>query len=196
MLTSANLFVRRSALARCGLFDPRLWPNEETELLHRIVNTGGRLAYDPRVVVRHHRRPSLRELGGQCFRYGTGRARQAWLTGVRPGVGVVVPLAFLAYLSLLPFLLAAGAVALAPLVAYGALVGAWSVGTAMRAREPVLLGALPPAVMVIHVAYPAGYAVEWARLLLGGELDEVGASRSRQRPRRRSSRHSRVASKP
>jgi GT2 family glycosyltransferase len=196
VLTSANLFVRRSALARCGLFDPRLWPNEETELLHRIVNTGGRLAYDPQVVVRHHRRPSLRELAGQCFRYGTGRARQAWLTGVRPGVGVLVPLAFLAYLSLLPFLLAAGVVAAAPLVAYAALVGAWSVGTAVRAREVVLVGALPAAVIVIHMSYPAGYAAEWARLAFGGELDEVGASRSPQRPSRRSSRHSRIASKP
>jgi GT2 family glycosyltransferase len=196
LLTSANLFVRRSALARCGLFDPRLWPNEETELLHRIASTGGRLAYDPRVVVGHHRRPSLRELAGQCFRYGTGRARQAWITGVRPGVGVLVPLAFLAYLGLLPFLLAAGPVAAAPLLAYAALVAAWSVATAVRAGEVVLLGALPAAVIVIHLSYPAGYAAEWVRLAFGGELDEVGASRARQRPRRRSSRHSRIASKP
>jgi hypothetical protein len=109
---------------------------------------------------------------------------------------VVVPLAFLAYLGLLPFLLAAGAVAAAPLVAYAVLVGAWSVATAVRAREVVLLGALPAALMVIHLSYPAGYAAEWARLAFGGELDEVGASRSRQRPSRRSSRHSRIASKP
>src|SRR5436190_2960344 len=192
VLTSANLFVRRSALARCGLFDPRLWPNEETELLHRIANTGGRLGYDPQVVVRHHRRRSLRELAGQCFHYGTGRARQAWLTGVRPGIGVLVPLAFLAYLSLLPLLLTADPVAAGPLVAYAALVGAWSIGTAMRAHDLVLLGALPAAVLVIHLSYPAGYLAEWARLAFGGELDEIG---TRQRPRRRSSRHPRIASK-
>jgi GT2 family glycosyltransferase len=192
VLTSANLFVRRSALARCGLFDPRLWPNEETELLHRIATTGGRLAYDPQVVVRHHRRRSLRELAGQCFRYGTGRARQAWLTGVRPGIGVLVPLAFLGYVILLPFLLAAGAVAVAPLAAYAALVGAWSIGTAMRARDVVLLGALPPALLAIHLSYPAGYLAEWARLAFGGELEEIG---KRQRPSRRSSRHPRIASK-
>jgi len=177
VLTSANLFVRRTALARCGLFDPRLWPNEETELLHRIAATGGRLAYDPRVVVRHHRRRSLRALAGQCFRYGTGRARQTRLTGVRPGAGVAIPLLFLLYLSLLPVLVAMRSLAAAPLLLYGGLVGAWSIATALRAREPAMLGALPAALVAIHLSYPTGYLVEWLRLWFGGELDEIGTTR-------------------
>ena len=109
---------------------------------------------------------------------------------------MLVPLAFLGYLSLLPFLLATSPVAAAPLLAYAALVAAWSVATAVRASEVELLGALPAAVIVIHLSYPAGYAAEWARLAFGGELDEVGASRARQRPSRRSSRQPRIASKP
>jgi cellulose synthase/poly-beta-1,6-N-acetylglucosamine synthase-like glycosyltransferase len=170
-LTSANLFVRRTALARCGLFDPRLWPNEETELLHRIASTGGRLGYDPRVVVLHHRRRSLRGLAEQCFRYGTGRARQARITGIAPGAGVVIPLLFLVYLALLPMLLAVRPLAGVPLAVYAALVATWSVLLALRVGEPALVGVLPAAFVAIHLSYPAGYLVESVRLWLRGGLD-------------------------
>ena len=194
VLSSANLFVRREVFARCGPFDPRLWPNEETELLHRIAMTGSRIAYDPRLIVLHHRRTSLRALGRQCFRYGAGRARQTRLTGVRPGAGVVIPLLFLLYLGLLPALMTLQPIAAMPLAVYAGLVGTWSIATVFRARDPALLGALPPAVLTVHVAYPTGFLVESLRLWLGGELGEIGARD--QRPRRRSVRHSCVASKP
>jgi hypothetical protein len=170
VLSSANLFVRRTALARCGLFDPRLWPNEETELLHRIATTGGRLAYDPRIVVRHHRRRSLHGLAGQCMRYGTGRARQARLTGVAPGAGVVIPVLFLLYVTLLPALLAAHPLAGVPVAVYAALVAVWSTIGALRARDVAMLGALPAALLTIHLSYPAGYLFESLRLGLGGDL--------------------------
>ena len=185
VLSSANLFVRRDVFARCGLFDPRLWPNEETELLHRIAMTGSRIAYDPRLVVLHHRRTSLRALGRQCFRYGAGRARQTRLTGVRPGAGVVIPLLFLLYLGLLPALMTLQPIAAMPLAVYAGLVGTWSIATVFRARDPALLGALPPAVLTVHVAYPTGFLVESLRLWLGGEIDEIGATRLARGPARR-----------
>jgi len=182
VLSSANLFVRRSALGRCGLFDPRLWPNEETELLHRIAATGGRLAYDPSVVVLHHRRPSLRGLARQCFHYGTGRARQTWLTRGAPGAGVVIPLVFLLYMGALPLLLSVRASAGLPFAAYAVLVAAWSALIALRAREPALLTVLPAAVLTIHLSYPTGFLVESLRLWLRGGLDEVAATRVARRP--------------
>jgi hypothetical protein len=182
VLSSANLFVRRAALGRSGLFDPRLWPNEETELLHRIAAAGGRIAYDPGVFVLHHRRPSLGAFARQCFRYGAGRARQTRLTGTRPGAGVVIPLAFLLYLVLLPVLSAAEPMAALPLGVYAGLVGLWSIATAIRTRDFAILGALPPAVLTIHVSYPAGFLVESLRLWLGGDLDEIGSTRLAHRP--------------
>lgn len=71
---SCNLFVTAAALRQAGGFRVDYWPGEDTLLCLDLVHThGGRLLYDPRALVYHHRRrlflPHLRQVG----RYGLHR---------------------------------------------------------------------------------------------------------------------------
>ncbi|MFA7256076.1 MAG: glycosyltransferase [Kiritimatiellales bacterium] len=64
---SCNLLIRKSALADVGGFSTNYWPGEDTVLCLDLVKRGGKIVYDPRAVVEHHRRalfiPHLRQLG-------------------------------------------------------------------------------------------------------------------------------------
>jgi GT2 family glycosyltransferase len=175
MLTSANLFIRRATFDRCGPFDVRLWPNEETALLGRIAAAGERIAYDPSIVVFHERRSSLAALAAQCFRYGVGRARQTRLTAERPPAAVIISSLFLAYLALLPILALHAAAALLPLAAYVLLVGMTTVLAVVRRRDPAVIAVLPAAFVALHLSYPLGFLAEAGRLWIGrGAIREIG----------------------
>ncbi len=163
-LSSANLFVTRRAFERWGPFDERLWPNEETALLRRIESGGGRIAYDPSIVVFHKRRGSLGALARQCFGYGRGRARQSFIEGVsRPGVAQAVPALFLLYLVLLPLLVAWSPAAMLPLAVYGTIAMTLAVATAIRHAD-VAAVAMPLAFLAIHSGYAAGFVLETVSL--------------------------------
>lgn len=167
-LSSANLFVRRRAIERVGTFDPRLWPNEETELLRRIERAGGRIAYDPSIVVHHHRRPGLVGFARQCRGYGRGRARQMYLSGDRPAAAVLLPSAFLLFVLALPLLLVRSPLWLLPAAAYAAATLVVSLAVAGAQRDPTAVVLLPFVFLTIHLAYPAGFLAETLRLRLGG----------------------------
>jgi glycosyltransferase involved in cell wall biosynthesis len=71
---SCNLFVTAEALRQTGGFRTDYWPGEDTLLCLDLVHKhGGRLLYEPRAIVFHHRRqlflPHLRQVG----RYGLHR---------------------------------------------------------------------------------------------------------------------------
>lgn len=163
-LTSANLFITRAAFDRWGPFDERLWPNEETALLQRIERDGGRIAYDPSIVVRHQRRDSFARLVRQCFGYGRGRARQWRIEGTQlPALEQLVPLAFLLYTATLPGALQLSVAAAAPFALYSAITLFMSAAAALRQRD-ARVGVLLPAVFaVLHLAYPAGILFELMR---------------------------------
>lgn len=167
-LTSANLFVTRAAMERWGLFDERLWPNEETALIRRIELGGGRIAYDPTIVVSHKRRASLWGLARQCFGYGTGRARQAQIEGLRSlRLEQLIPSLFLVYVGLLPVLGLLWPGSLAPLAAYGIASLGVSFGTALARRDAKTALLLPVVFGVIHAAYPSGLFWEAFRMATG-----------------------------
>ncbi len=71
---SCNLFVSAAALRQAGGFRTDYWPGEDTLLCLDLVHrNGGRILYEPRALVYHHRRglflPHLRQVG----RYGLHR---------------------------------------------------------------------------------------------------------------------------
>ena len=169
-LSTANLFVTRRAFERWGPFDERLCPNEETALLKRIADGGGRIAYDPGIVVYHKRRDTLAGFARQCFSYGTGRARQMRLEGATiPGAGVVVPLAFLLYLILLPLFVALwGLMWLLPLGLYAVLNLVVSVFHSVARRDAAAALWLPVSFCVMHLAYPLGFVVGALRAARSG----------------------------
>jgi cellulose synthase/poly-beta-1,6-N-acetylglucosamine synthase-like glycosyltransferase len=70
---SCNLLVRRSAFEAVGGFGTDFWPGEDTEFCLALVKKGWKIRYEPRAVIAHHRRPSLRKHFAQLANYGLHR---------------------------------------------------------------------------------------------------------------------------
>jgi cellulose synthase/poly-beta-1,6-N-acetylglucosamine synthase-like glycosyltransferase len=119
-LILCNLAIRRAVFIDSGGFDERLYPNEENELLDRIVSRGMKLIHSPDLAIQRSQRPTLRLFVRQMFSYGRGRAQQTLIAGPGTVVGFA-PLLFLLYLAFLP-LLASSRLFLLPLMAYATLV--------------------------------------------------------------------------
>ena len=78
-LILCNLSVRRAAFLECGGFDPRLYPNEENEMINRLQRRGWRAVYSPRMVVAKARPSRLVDYARENARNGRGRLEQAWV---------------------------------------------------------------------------------------------------------------------
>ena len=85
---SMNLAVRKDAFLAVGGFDSHYWPGEDTKLCLDLVNkTKGKIIYDPKVIVYHHRRPLWRPHLRQNGSFGLHRgffARTLPQTSLRP----------------------------------------------------------------------------------------------------------------
>jgi cellulose synthase/poly-beta-1,6-N-acetylglucosamine synthase-like glycosyltransferase len=64
----------REVFDRVGLFDPAMTANEDNEFSYRIRRAGGRIWYDPSIVIRYVPRASVPGLFRQYRRYALGRA--------------------------------------------------------------------------------------------------------------------------
>jgi cellulose synthase/poly-beta-1,6-N-acetylglucosamine synthase-like glycosyltransferase len=118
-LILCNLAMRRSTFLEAGGLDERLYPNEENELLDRILADGSRLMHAPELAVYRSQRATLRQFTRQMYSYGRGRAQQTLISGSAQLIGFV-PLLFVIYLLLLPFALSIPLVYV-PLYVYAAL---------------------------------------------------------------------------
>lgn len=151
-LILCNLLMKRSAFLAAGGFDEALYPNEENALLDTLVAKGGKLLYDPEMVVERRPRPTVKAFIKMLLNYGRGRAEQFRL---HPGLGSVlnfVPPLFCLYLLVaawLPVWL------LAPLALYVLLVGASVISQPRSARASVPRIAL--FVVLTHIFYGLGF---------------------------------------
>ena len=103
-LILCNLLARREALLELGGFNESLYPNEENALMDELQKRGGKLLYDPELLV--HRRPR-RTFAAFCkmlFNYGRGRAEQFRLHPTPGSAPNFVPPLFCLFLVLLPVL--------------------------------------------------------------------------------------------
>lgn len=64
---------RKSALARVGYFDESFVRAQDWELNYRIRKTGGKIWFNPKLVVSYRPRPNLKALSRQYFEYGQWR---------------------------------------------------------------------------------------------------------------------------
>ncbi len=64
---------RKSALARVGYFDESFVRAQDWELNYRIRKTGGKIWFNPKLVVSYRPRPNLKALSKQYFEYGKWR---------------------------------------------------------------------------------------------------------------------------
>lgn len=152
-LILCNLSFRREVFLSHGGLDARLYPNEENELMDRLLHEGFLLVHDPEMAVFRSQRPSYLAYVRQMFGYGRGRGEQTMLSGRLKPVSLA-PSLLLIYTLLLPFL-GPGLFAL-PMAGYLAVVTGASLLGALSGRDPALLPRLLLVYPTLHLAYGAG----------------------------------------
>jgi cellulose synthase/poly-beta-1,6-N-acetylglucosamine synthase-like glycosyltransferase len=100
-LILCNLAFRRETYLTFGGLDERLYPNEENELIDRLLKSGARLLHDPGLIVRRSQRATLAAFIRQMKTYGRGRAEQT-LISRSLSFKAIVPALFVVYVLLLP----------------------------------------------------------------------------------------------
>ncbi len=152
-LILCNLLARRDALLALGGFDESLYPNEENALMDELQKAGGKLVYDPELIVYRRPRPTVKAFVKMLLNYGRGRAEQFRLHPTPGSALNFVPPLFCLYLAALPFL---GLPGLAPLALYGAAVLAQTLASS-RAKGLVDSALALPLVIATHLFYGLGF---------------------------------------
>ena len=161
-LILCHLLARRApVLALCG-FDESLYPNEENALMDELQKCGGKLIYDPDLVVFRRPRPTLKTFCKMLMTYGRGRAEQFRL---HPSLGSAlnfVPPLFLVFL--LMFIVAELLRAPSPWLSFGSwLLSAYLVALVVQTlasatRHGFLRSALAlPLLCGTHLFYGLGF---------------------------------------
>lgn len=149
---------RREVFDRIGLFDEELVRNQDDELNLRLTQAGGRIWFDPTLVVRYHSRASLKGLWRQYFEYGFYKVRVLQKRAAISSARQLVPVIFVAatVTSLMVGLakrdLRWPASVLLP---YGALTIAAI--TDVARRDPAGACVVPAALPAMHVGYGSGF---------------------------------------
>lgn len=97
-LILCNLLARRADLLELGGFNEALYPNEENALMDELQKRGGKLIYDPQLLVHRRPRHSLQAFGKMLRTYGRGRAEQFRVHPTFGSVANFVPPLFCLYL--------------------------------------------------------------------------------------------------
>jgi len=100
-LILCNLAFRREVYLKFRGLDERLYPNEENELIDRLLKAGLRLLHDPGLIVRRSQRATLAAFIRQMKTYGRGRAEQT-LISRSLSFKAIIPALFVIYVVLLP----------------------------------------------------------------------------------------------
>jgi cellulose synthase/poly-beta-1,6-N-acetylglucosamine synthase-like glycosyltransferase len=158
-LILCNQLARRQTMLDLGGFNEALYPNEENALMDELQKRGGKLVYDPQLVVHRRPRSSLKSFTRMLMTYGRGRAEQFRLHPTPGSALNFIPPLFCLYLVTLPILLALtpiGGVFLVPLAFYALAVLAQSVVLAAGGRVFQSLAALP-LIVLTHLLYGLGF---------------------------------------
>jgi cellulose synthase/poly-beta-1,6-N-acetylglucosamine synthase-like glycosyltransferase len=163
-LILCNLLARRQAMLELGGFNEALYPNEENALMDELQERGGKLVYDPQLIVHRRPRSSLESFARMLMTYGRGRAEQFRLHPTPGSTLNFVPPLFCVYLLVLPLLLTLtpfGKVCLVPLVFYALAVLTQAAALAAGGRVLQSLAAIP-LIVLTHILYGVGF---WRGLL-------------------------------
>lgn len=93
-LILCNMVLRKDFFTNIGGFNPRLYPNEENEIIVRALEQGAEVYYDPELVVYRGQRKDFLAFIKQMLAYGRGRGEElciwlqrkhsrAWLVGYK-----------------------------------------------------------------------------------------------------------------
>jgi GT2 family glycosyltransferase len=159
-LILCNLVARRGTMLELGGFNEALYPNEENALMDEAQKRGGKLIYDPRLLVTRRPRSSLASFARMLRTYGRGRAEQFRLHPTLGSVLNFVPPLFVLYLVVVvAFLVAVPLVGRFLLVPLGVYFLAVLVQAAVLASGGAILGSMAaiPLIALTHVLYGVGF---------------------------------------
>lgn len=152
-LILCNLAFKRNCYLAAGGLNEKLYPNEENELIDRLLASGVYLLHDPDLYVTRSQRPTLKAYVRQMLTYGRGRAEQTLLTR-RVGFKALLPAFFSLYVLSLPF--SPGLWYLLPLLCYLVGIAAnMAAAAATVGLSPALR--LPLVFILLHFCYGAGF---------------------------------------
>jgi len=151
-LILCNLLARREAFLKAGGFDEALYPNEENALMDELQSTGGKLLYDPGLIVFRRPRRTLKAFARMLWTYGRGRAEQFRLHPTWGSVLNFVPPLFLIYLVCLPWVPRA---LIWPIAVYIAVVFVQALVQLGSGRANPALTA--PLIVLTHLCYGLGF---------------------------------------
>ncbi|MGO8931148.1 MAG: glycosyltransferase [Limisphaerales bacterium] len=158
-LILCNQFARRQAMLDLGGFNEALYPNEENALMDELQKRGGKLIYDPQLLVRRRPRSSLKSFARMLMTYGRGRAEQLRLhPTLGSALNFVPPLFCLYLLALIPLLMltSIGGLCLVPLALYALAVLAQGLVLACGGQVLRSLAAIP-LIVLTHILYGLGF---------------------------------------
>jgi succinoglycan biosynthesis protein ExoA len=158
-LILCNLLTRRQSLLDLGGFNEALYPNEENALMDELQKQGGKLIYDPQLIVFRRPRSNLNAFARMLMTYGRGRAEQFRLHPTPGSALNFVPPLFCLYLVALPFVLtltAVGKLYPVPLLFYALAVLAQAGALAAGGRLLQSLAAIP-LIVLTHILYGLGF---------------------------------------
>jgi hypothetical protein len=158
-LILCNQFARRQILVDLGGFNEALYPNEENALMDELQNSGGKLIYDPQLLVYRRPRSSLKSFAKMLMTYGRGRAEQFRLyPSLGSALNFVPPLFCLYLLALLPLvvLTSIGMLWLVLLALYALAVLAQGLVLAADGQVLRSLAAIP-LIVLTHILYGLGF---------------------------------------
>ena len=157
-LILCNLVARRDAMLELGGFDEALYPNEENALMDELQKRGGKLIYDPQVIVHRRPRATLSSFARMLRTYGRGRAEQFRLHPT-PGsaLNFAPPLLCLYLVVLPPSWWYIGNVSLLPLLAYSAALLAQVVFLLVASGRIFHSLCCLPLIVLTHVLYGYGF---------------------------------------
>jgi len=163
-LILSNLAIRKDAFERSGCFNEKLYPNEENELINRMVGKGDKLVYSPDVIIYRDRRKTLYDFTRQFYGYGYGRMNQAFIEMNPKNLLFFMPLIFLIYTLALPF---AGASRVMSIPLWTYLGCALTDALWLSCKHKKLLFFLLPAIYcIMHFSYGMGMAGSlWTRCI-------------------------------
>jgi succinoglycan biosynthesis protein ExoA len=154
-LILCNLAIKKPVF-EAGLRFPFFFGGEENVLMGYADQRGYVLWYCPEIWVYHRRRRNLRDFAAQVFRYGRGRALALRAAPRTFHPAYLVPVAFLAYLCVLPILAAISLWTAVPLAVYAVGTLGSSLKIALKRRRPGWLFPLPFLFLVTHCVYALG----------------------------------------
>ena len=155
-LILCNLIARRDGLLELGGFNEALYPNEENALMDELQKRGGKLVYDPQLIVRRRPRRTLRAFTGMLMTYGRGRAEQFRVSPTFGSALNFVPPLFCVYLLALPLLGLLGKAVFSPLAFYALAVVVQTLALIPLGGVVRSLAALP-LIILSHLLYGFGF---------------------------------------